>query len=174
MFTKAIDPRFGAAVWARYAPLVGEALKVWPETTDFRPPPNVALSTFIARWRDSLIGYRVHRWEHSYFSWEDFAKIDGQFCLRAIQDENIVRFDHRQPRGRPTLASSSSASRISTPSQFGPFTSPLTSSELHAFLLLLNNGRIFGSLHIPSPPPDLSTYPNIAIASQTPETTILL
>ena len=170
-----IDRRLGRPVFDTYAPLIAQAIANWPSETTFRCPPDRALATFIARFRDTLCGYRLHHWETDHFSQHQFDAIDGKFALRPSEDGLSVIWGHRKTAGRPrTIGTRGTISGATT--AFGPFID-LPREDLLAFLTLLNSNRIPGcQVRIVGPLPldlDIDQYPNVGTV-QSGNLTILI
>lgn len=169
-----LDYRLGEPQFRRFEPVLAQAIKAWPAVSSFPPPEGMALSTFVARFRDVLIAYRQNRWPSELFTYEQFSVLDEASVIRLDGTRGVAVFDHKRKQGRPPLAVSGTTNATPTSLGYlGPYT--LTEPEQHAVCLLLNNNRLPGATFALTHPLsiDTSQYPNMAEAPHTGGLTLL-
>lgn len=132
-----IDPRLGEEKFRFFEPYIAEALSRWPQPTPMTPPRGMAYSTFCARFRDCLQGYRIHRWQPYLFISERFDEIDPHACISMVDGQIVFRA--RRPQGRPQ--STSLPSLVIPTSPDSPLTT-IPDDELTAIALLVARGRL--------------------------------
>jgi len=137
-----VHPRLGEDKFRFYEPYLTEALNRWPHPTEFLNFGGMAKSTFVARFRDSLLGYRLNKWPAYTFDPARFAEVDPQACI-SIDTDGRVWYRSRKPVGRPQTGINTT---LSAPPEHA--LDRLTTPELQALALLLNNGRLTGPFRL--------------------------
>lgn len=94
-----VHPRLGLESFRKFEPYFIEALKAFPETTEFKISGGLSPSTICARMRDSLLGYRLNQWPDASPEFRSlFEQHDGKFVMRL--DPNMrVLFTARRMTG---------------------------------------------------------------------------
>ena len=169
---KALDPRLGLASFKRYELILGQCVRAYPTPTRLLPLPHQAPSTFIARLRDAILGYRLNKWETNQFTHEQFEAIDGHFVVSRDPRNGDILFRPRGAVGINTSAASADThtaqvSSHTTALEWGPVdaSSPL----IPHFAALFDDGILEGALlvkqELPLPLVEglTSSYPNLAI-----------
>jgi hypothetical protein len=144
-----VHPRLGEAKFREYEPYLAEAVRRWPTETQFAIPPGVAASTFIARFRDSLLGLRLNQWPLLLVDAAKWAEVKDQ-CVLCHSTDGTVWFRSKRQRGRKTkFGGPTNVAILSSTVDAGSLPlSELTDDELRSLALLLNNSRITGPFRL--------------------------
>jgi hypothetical protein len=138
-------------IFRRYEPLIAEGIKNYPTPTQFRPGPDVAITTFVARFRDAITSFRRFKWSTILIDTEKFHANDAGFVVRHDNVNDCAIFDKRQAAGRgPTgVKVPDDCAKMDSPAvQTTGILHDLSPEELTAFCLLLSNQRLEGPIII--------------------------
>lgn len=137
MLTRYVHPTLGLPAFKKFEPQFLAALRAWPQETEFTVT-GLSSWTVATRMRDSLHGYRVHKWpEVDPVFTTLFERYDGQFIVSNPDAQNRVMFRHRVKRA-PKLgtvffdqAAANLAKHITAKTVFAPGSSDVRDDRLN-------------------------------------------
>lgn len=154
----AIAPHLREPIFRAYEELLTTAVASWPKPTSFTLPPNVASSTFLANFRNSIISLKRYGWTPTTVDRSKLLAIETPRAF-IVTYEPDGKLWFRSPRERVVkpVVSSSSVERAPSPrpvtdTSITPIASSLvpwrdwTEADLEAACLLIDKQRITGPI----------------------------
>lgn len=164
METDSLPHHLSEVTFRKYEQLIAEGVSNFPLPTTFSAPasgkPN--LTTFCARFRDSLTSLRRYKWSSSKINLQRFEEIGDAIVVRLVPETNSVLFTSRRAYNpaAPVQATVTSpdhhvvrkqsaqpqgyADAIPAAQLNSAMLLEVTPHELEAFCLLLSNRRMVG------------------------------
>lgn len=148
-------------IFREYEPFIMRAVNAFPTETSFTVPSNRSPSTFLARFRDSILSVKNFKWQTT-IDMDKLWRMSAQrsFALRhgELNGSSVVWFGNRIRQGYPNgLLSEAREYTASNPARIGAVPlRDITEEELRAFVTLLHGRHLTGSWSTPTLfPPEL-------------------
>lgn len=142
------------ATFRVYEPMIAEGVRKFPEEVQFRIPPGKAPSTFVARFRSSIVSLHKFDWSSVVDKEKLFgnkltgnAGIHGQFSISRDFNDGTVWFRVKHRQGRPVSLTKGSALGEAGDSML-KFWLEHNKAETEALCLLLTTGKLKGPFQL--------------------------
>ena len=147
--TQSVPAHLRESIFRQYEALIKKGVDAFPSETSFTIPTNVAPTTFVARFRDSILSLKLYKWE-TVVDCDRLWKIAGQYAV-SHDREGVVWFRLKHRHGRPNLMMSEARTHTdepSTPISRTGIWENVTPEEVTAVCRLIHGERLVGPIII--------------------------
>lgn len=143
------------ATFRVYEPMIAEGVRKFPDETQFRIPPGKAPSTFVARFRSSIVSLHKFDWPSVVDKEKLFGNkltgtsgIHGQFSISRDFNDGTVWFRVKHRQGRPVSLSKVERVSAGNAGLFSNLWTDYDSDDVKAICKLISSRKVVGPFQL--------------------------
>lgn len=142
-----LESRMTEQMFRRFEPLLTKAVDAFPNETSFTVPPDMAPTTFLARFRDARLSLLKYNWQPTTVNRDKLIQIARSHTISRDEITGLVWFRAKHARGRPKELVTEAMTQMATASSpIDRVWSNWSVEELRAACLLLSSKRLTGPI----------------------------